>query len=102
MSFISTQSLRASSRTPSASPAAVETASPAPPLRWPAGSSGDHVCAGSPHPRAHVARASRSPPGLSGRPPPRVAPPPLTASLTSIANLSLMLSSASPARMAPP
>ena len=68
MSFISMQSLRTSSQTPSASPAAVETASPAPPLRWPAGSSGDHVCAGSPHPRAHMAPASRSQPGLPGPP----------------------------------
>ena len=68
-SLTSVQSLRTSSRTPSASPAAMETASPAPSLRSPAGPSpGDHMFVGSPHSRAHVACASRSQPGLPGHP----------------------------------
>ena len=100
-SFTSVQTLCASSQTPSASPAAVETASPAPPLCLPDDpSSGNCVFVGSPYPRAHGAHASRSQ-AASPDARPRVVPPPLTASLTSIASLLLLLS-ASPARTAPP
>lgn len=99
-SFTSMQTLRASSQTPSASPAAVETASPAPALCLPANpSSGNCVFVGSPTPgpMGPMPHGLRRPP----RTPTQGGAPSLTASLTAIASV-LLLFSASPARTAPP